>query len=426
MKQKNLILLVVAVGIGLAAAFLTAQLGAKSGPSQPETEKIVVVKQEMPVGTLIQESRIDKLVELRDVPKGTTPPEAFRTLEQVTNKRLTRTMRTGDRVLPSDITDGRAIAIPEGKVQYAIPMDAVRAVAGFALPGSEVDIILTQTLASGKKVSQMILRKMLVVAVDILDHTPEGNKPAVPKLSSISVAVTPREAMYLAVQQKSGEMTLALRDREDQDVSKVDPVWIIPDSQKDEPLPVLTDPLENVAPTTSPEAVETVLLPVPRVDLEPGTLITPQTAEEYFQTGKFVDVPTNAIRDLSEYYGQYLVKPVAMNQFVPTTSLALELPKEAEPELPPEPAPPARKYHTLRIYDGGQPKQATYELTEDGRARMTDSSSGKRSGATRAEPGPRVIVPDLPKLPEPRASKPRPQNQDENEDAVEPADPLEG
>ena len=51
-KNKNMILMVVAVGIGLAAAFLTSQIGAKTAAA-PETVKLPVAKMELAVGTLL-------------------------------------------------------------------------------------------------------------------------------------------------------------------------------------------------------------------------------------------------------------------------------------------------------------------------------------------------------------------------------------
>ena len=49
MKQKNLILMVVAVGCGLVAAFLTTQINAK-----PKVEKVevLVAAKDLPVGTM--------------------------------------------------------------------------------------------------------------------------------------------------------------------------------------------------------------------------------------------------------------------------------------------------------------------------------------------------------------------------------------
>ncbi len=55
MKQKNLILMVVAVGCGLVAAFLTTQINAK-----PKVEKIAVwvAAKDLPVGTVFTKAEI--------------------------------------------------------------------------------------------------------------------------------------------------------------------------------------------------------------------------------------------------------------------------------------------------------------------------------------------------------------------------------
>ena len=51
MKQKNVILMVVAVGCGLVAAFLTTQINAKPKVEQVE---VVVALKDLPVGTVIE------------------------------------------------------------------------------------------------------------------------------------------------------------------------------------------------------------------------------------------------------------------------------------------------------------------------------------------------------------------------------------
>ena len=60
MKQKNLILLVVAVGCGLLAAFLTTQMSAKA-PTAEQSEMLVAAK-ELPVGTKIEKDKIAELI----------------------------------------------------------------------------------------------------------------------------------------------------------------------------------------------------------------------------------------------------------------------------------------------------------------------------------------------------------------------------
>ena len=56
MKSKNMTLMVVAIGCGLVAAFLTARL---SGGSSPEKIEVIVAKRELPVGTLLEEKELD-------------------------------------------------------------------------------------------------------------------------------------------------------------------------------------------------------------------------------------------------------------------------------------------------------------------------------------------------------------------------------
>ena len=70
MKQKNLILMVVAVGCGLVAAFLTTQMNAKPKVEQVE---VVVAAKDLPVGTTITQGRPAEVIARKKIAKDALP-----------------------------------------------------------------------------------------------------------------------------------------------------------------------------------------------------------------------------------------------------------------------------------------------------------------------------------------------------------------
>ncbi len=142
MKSKNMTLMVVAIGCGLVAAFLTARL---SGGSSPDKVEVIVAKKDLPVGTILEEKEMENLLGTIKFEKGTLPPDVIMNAEELKGKKLTRTLKQGNYFSATDVGTDSGIKIPEGMFQYAIKSDNVKAVAGFVQAGDKVDVILTET-----------------------------------------------------------------------------------------------------------------------------------------------------------------------------------------------------------------------------------------------------------------------------------------
>ncbi len=396
MKQKNLVLMVVAVGIGLAAAFLTSQLGARSsGPSGPEMIKVLVAKRDLPIGTRIAEEDMDKLIEEADFPKASLPPKLVNDREKLKGKRLTRTLRKGDKFLDPDITNATSIQVPSGKSLYAVAMDVIDAAAGFALPGNKVDVILVEVKDAKKKAS-IFLRNMLVVAVDIMDRKPEGAVIAVPQLKSVSLAVTPKEALQLALAQKRGEIKLLLRNLDDISEDVIAPVT------------ALSTDTEDGGTATPVIQQRMVSIPVATNSIDAGAKITRSNKGRLFRMMPWPHPgPPEAVSDLGDLDEKYLKTPLAAGQFVTRDMLATNPPGNGsvEPLLPQEPLT-IYQYHTLRIQNGPNTTTATYKKRDGANMyQMTkDGAFAELEPGLTPAPLPRRTRPN----PEPRPEPPLP------------------
>lgn len=134
MKKRNpIIIIVVCVLLGLAVMVL---LNSVIKPTP-----VVVAKTNIAAGTTLTE----ELVELRTVPAGGVPADAFRVLDEVVGKTIVVARTSGDTITIGCIGDTASAGLPselaEGHVALAIDVDKASAVAGLLRSGQSVTLI---------------------------------------------------------------------------------------------------------------------------------------------------------------------------------------------------------------------------------------------------------------------------------------------
>lgn len=132
-KRSPIAAIVLAVVIGL---LVIALLNGVIRPTQ-----IVVAKVPIAPGTLLT----DQLVELRTIPMGARPVDAFSKVEDVAGKILAVGRAPGDWIVSSVLGDiagaGIPAELPEGHVALAIHVNLASGVAGLLRPGQTVTVI---------------------------------------------------------------------------------------------------------------------------------------------------------------------------------------------------------------------------------------------------------------------------------------------
>jgi Flp pilus assembly protein CpaB len=213
MKQKNLILMVVAVGCGLVAAFLTSQMSARTGAV--DQIEVIVAAKDLPVGTMLGKDDMKSIVKMKKVPKDGLPPAFVTDVNELAGKRLSRAVRAEETFNPADLSTGGVITLPPGMHMVSLPVGAAQAAAGFIGPGSRIDILATARLQN-RTLAFPLLVNMLVVAVDTqTNYSKEG---VFPTLNTVSLAVDRKQALLLALAKSRG-CTLELMLRHPDDVS---------------------------------------------------------------------------------------------------------------------------------------------------------------------------------------------------------------
>ncbi len=211
MRTSSLIILVVAVVMGGAAAFLTrAWLQSQVAP-EAEHGTIVVATAPLPFGMTITD---DKLAEIPWA-ASTLPQGAFATKRDLVKdgRRVVLTaIERNEPVLRSKITapgqrGSLSSILEEGKRAVTVRVDDVRGVAGFILPGDKVDIALIRE-ASGQSYSDLILQQVKVLAVDQLVNE-RTEQPTVAK--AVTLEVSAEEAQKVLLATNIGKLSLILR-----------------------------------------------------------------------------------------------------------------------------------------------------------------------------------------------------------------------
>jgi Flp pilus assembly protein CpaB len=344
MKQKNLVMLGVAVGCGLVAAIAVAKLSAGSGRG-PETIKVLVAKKDLPVQTKLESKELDNMLTWADMPRGLVPPDAVTSLEDVKDKELNRTLKTGNPVAYSDLGIAQGIALPDGHKQITFRSTQVDAVAGFVRPGSKVDVMYIERTPSGKARAAIILKDMLVLAVNMVDRLKENTGTAIPQVESVSLAVTDKQATMLALAEDKGKLKLVLRGtdkkggtsvaaKEDDNSGEIE--WLDDpfDNTKREPK----DPVVS-APSTKLETAVVARKPVPQ-----NTLINSDNVNDYFATMRLENVPPGVIQNPDDLKGKWIIKALDEGQYLYkslTGNDKVDVAKKDDPVVTPTPTPAA-------------------------------------------------------------------------------------
>ena len=207
----------VAVVCGLLAVVLAAQWLTKQ--SSRGIERIAVAASDISLGQRITPD----LVKLVDWPASSTPPGAHKDLAALDGRVLRTSLLRGEAVIdaklaPLGTTGGLSAVIGEGRRAMTVRVNDVIGVAGFALPGNYVDILVNtqrdsdNNSARDKQISKIVLERILVLAV-AQDVGRDETKPRV--VNAVTLEVTPEQAEKLDLARSVGSLSLVLRNQMD-------------------------------------------------------------------------------------------------------------------------------------------------------------------------------------------------------------------
>jgi pilus assembly protein CpaB len=212
----------VMIGVSFAAAAGAAVLASQWMNQQADlnTRKVMVASTDINLGTRLS----GDVVRLADWPADSVPAGAFSEARQI-DSRVTRVaVQRGEPILESKLalpgaTGGLSAVVAEGKRAMTVRVNDVIGVAGFALPGNYVDILVSTqgerrlSDATDQSISKLVLERILVLAV-AQEASQNDTKPKV--VNAVTLEVTPEQAEKLDLARSVGQLSLVLRNQIDQ------------------------------------------------------------------------------------------------------------------------------------------------------------------------------------------------------------------
>lgn len=119
------------------------------------------------------------------------------------------------RLAANGVRPGLSAMIPIGRRAMTVKVNEVIGVAGFALPGSYVDILVTLNHNGDPPISRIVLERILVLAVAQEHTVKDESKPKV--VSAVTLEVTPDQAERLDLARSVGALSMVLRNQTDKE-----------------------------------------------------------------------------------------------------------------------------------------------------------------------------------------------------------------
>lgn len=231
--------------------------------TQTSTGRVAVAAVDLDLG---QELGADQ-IKLVPWPAGSVPAGAFDDAKALAG-RVTRGPITKDEPLlegklaPVGTKGGLSAVIAEGKRAITVRVNDVVGVAGFALPGNFVDVIVNMRDDREREqehfVSKIVLEKILVLAV-AQEASRDATKPKV--VNAVTIEVTPGEAEKLDLARSIGTLSLVLRNQVDTAATRT--TGVTKDDLLDRPRAKAPAPAPSPAQVRTVTVTRTVEVPAP-------------------------------------------------------------------------------------------------------------------------------------------------------------------
>jgi len=218
--------LAVALVVGFfAARFVYMQLqnarAVKAGPAA----QVVVAAERIPVGARLER---DKLREIK-WPVGQQPAGSFARIDDCTGRAAITPIVENEPILEENLAPkeggaGLAVMIPEGQRALSVRVDDVVAVAGFVVPGTMVDVLVTGDVPGGQNsITKVVLENVRVLAAGQKVEQDREGKPQT--VTVVTLQVDPEQANMLTLASTEGKIHLALRNTIDTKEANPPPVY---------------------------------------------------------------------------------------------------------------------------------------------------------------------------------------------------------
>lgn len=209
-STRALVMIGLSVLAGFAAVFLAMNtISTKGGQTVP----VIVASRDLDLGSALKANMVESV----GWPRGAEPKGAISEASAVEGRVLKISVVRGEPIIenklaPIGATGGLSAIIKEGKRAVTVKVNEVVGVAGFALPGNFVDVMVNAPDEKNRPMSKILLEHILVLAV-AQENKQDQTAPRV--VSAVTLEVTPEEAERLDLARSIGSLSLVLRNQMD-------------------------------------------------------------------------------------------------------------------------------------------------------------------------------------------------------------------
>ena len=217
MRLRGILTLFVALLAGVLAMVLASRwLQSQAGSQREAITDVVVSAVDVPVGSTLTPQQL----KLAKWPADAVPPGAFHQIDTLKGRAITSSIQAGEPILarrlaPEGSKGGLTALLQPGRRAMTVRVNDVVGVAGFALPGTYVDVLVNTPEehtddARPRLISKIVLERILVLAV-AQDVEQDAGKPQV--ANAVTLEVTPDQAERLDLARSVGALSLVLRNQ---------------------------------------------------------------------------------------------------------------------------------------------------------------------------------------------------------------------
>jgi pilus assembly protein CpaB len=227
MNRRLLTILLIAFVIAGFSAFLVYRLvGVRLAASRPmATTQVVAAAKDIPLGAVLTKDDLTTITIAGTAPKGTIAK-----MDEAVGRGVISEIFQGEPILESRLAGigsggGLAPTIPQGMRACAVRVDEVVGVAGFVIPGSRVDVLVSGS-APGGNGSQGIETQTLLQNIQVLSagqDIAKDNEGKPQQVQVVNLLVTPEQAETLSLVSNTLKIQLVLRNPLDTQIAKVPP-----------------------------------------------------------------------------------------------------------------------------------------------------------------------------------------------------------
>jgi pilus assembly protein CpaB len=203
--------LLLALALGLAAATYAASWLQQQASAN--TFQVIVAERDLTMGTRLQPDMLQTL----DWPKAAAIQGPLTSLDQAVGRVIRTPLLRGEPLLQSKLAPmgekgGLSSVLAPGQRAVTVKVNEIMGVAGFALPGNYVDVMVNTPDGENQPVSKIVIERIQVLAV-AQDVSTNESKPRV--VNAVTLQVSPQQAEQIDLARSVGTLSLVLRSHSD-------------------------------------------------------------------------------------------------------------------------------------------------------------------------------------------------------------------